>query len=68
MGAGSPVVREVGQRPIVLADHLPVRVLRVGLDTQADGDLVGLGATAHEGNQLGRLADRQGQHARGQRI
>ena len=49
-------------------DDLAFRVKRVGLLPEADGEIIGLGCVQHPPAKLGRLSERDRQHAAGQRV
>ncbi|KAI95994.1 hypothetical protein T281_02355 [Rhodomicrobium udaipurense JA643] len=57
-----------GRASVARANGLAFRVVGVGLDAPADGEVVGLLAIDHMRDRLRRLAERDGQYAGRQRI
>ncbi len=55
-------------RMVAGGDDLAFEVERVGLRRRTDREVIGLGRIEHAAGQLGRLAERDRQHAGGQRV
>ena len=60
--------RRQRRKAVAARNHLALGIERVGLLPELDREDVGLGRVEHAARQLGRLAQRDRQHALGQRI